>query len=102
MTHLREEESDKYFASRPRASQIGAWASAQSEEMESREELEKKLEELVLKFEEKEKVDRPKHWGGYLISLEEVEFWQGRASRLHDRVKYIKHEGGWKKVILQP
>ena len=102
VTHLREEESDKYFASRPRASQIGAWASAQSEEMESREELEKKLEELVLKFEGKEKVDRPKHWGGYLISLEEVEFWQGRASRLHDRVKYVKHEGGWKKVILQP
>ena len=100
--HLSEEESDMYFASRPRESQIGAWASAQSEEMESRMELEKKLKELKLKFVRKDKVDRPKHWGGYLISLEEVEFWQGRASRLHDRVKYVKHKGGWIKVILQP
>tara|TARA_B000000532_G_C18855599_1_gene401601 strand:+ start:396 stop:1037 length:642 start_codon:yes stop_codon:yes gene_type:complete len=99
---ISDEESDRYFASRPRASQIGAHASDQSREISSREELELKLSNLEAQFDGVDKIPRPKHWGGFRISLEEVEFWQGRASRLHDRVKYIKVGEGWKKVILQP
>ena len=102
VVEISNEESDRYFASRPRASQIGAHASDQSREISSREELEIKLSYLEAQFDGVDQIPRPKHWGGFRISLEEVEFWQGRASRLHDRVKYIKVEEGWKKVILQP
>jgi pyridoxamine 5'-phosphate oxidase len=102
VSHLSDEESDDYFASRPRASQIGAWVSQQSEQMESRQVLDSRLEEFTKKFEGSESVPRPPHWGGYLLSLEEVEFWQGRASRLHDRVKYSKKNGSWETALLQP
>ena len=99
---LSDEENDSYFASRPRGSQVGAWASSQSEEISSREELEKKQIHFKKKFKELNVVPRPPHWGGYRISIEEIEFWQGRASRLHDRVKYNKTSEGWKKSLLQP
>ena len=99
--HLSESDSDAYFASRPRASQIGAWASDQSSILSSRKELEEKYAEFEAKFEGVE-VPRPPHWGGYVIEIADAEFWQGRASRLHDRVRYDKEGSGWKKVLLQP
>jgi len=94
------EQSDEYFNSRPRESQLGAWASHQSEKLESREEIEKRLKELGEKF--PTKVPRPEHWGGYLIQAEKIEFWQGRPSRLHDRIVYEKTENGWKIYRLNP
>ncbi|RUA37473.1 MAG: pyridoxamine 5'-phosphate oxidase [Bacteroidetes bacterium] len=94
--------SDAYFKSRPRGSQIGAWVSPQSESIESREILEKRLEEIELKFKDKE-VERPPHWGGYSVKPTIVEFWQGRPSRLHDRIRYTFSESkNWKIERLAP
>ena len=99
---LSEEESDEYFNSRPLGSRIGAWASPQSEVIEGREVLEKKLVELNAKF-DSEEVTRPPHWGGYRVMPDLIEFWQGRASRLHDRMRYVKDEGGnWKIERVAP
>lgn len=95
-----EEISDNYFASRPRESQLGAWASLQSEELNSRSELERRLSEFNTKF--PEIVPRPPHWGGYQLKPSEIEFWQGRPSRLHDRILYIKHDKYWKIKRLNP
>jgi len=94
-------DSDDYFASRPKASQIGAWASAQSDELETREELERNYEKYAKQFGDKE-ITRPPHWGGYLVVPEVIEFWQGRASRLHDRFKYTKTGSAWKINRLFP
>lgn len=98
---VSEEESDAYFASRPRESQLGAWASMQSEEMSTRDHLEQRLREFTAKFEE-QNVPRPPHWGGYLIEPIYFEFWQGRSSRLHDRIRYQRVEGAWKMSRLFP
>ncbi|HKK38729.1 MAG TPA: pyridoxamine 5'-phosphate oxidase [Cryomorphaceae bacterium] len=99
---LPAEESDAYFESRPRGSQIGAWASDQSSQLENRQELLDKLDSLKEKFEGLE-VPRPDHWGGYLIKPERVEFWQGRESRLHDRILYTQNDdGAWVKQRLSP
>jgi len=95
------EISDAYFASRPRGSQIGAWASAQSQEIQGRQEIEQKVNEMELKFEGKE-VPRPEHWGGYVLIPREWEFWQGRSSRLHDRISYRKEGGSWTMHRLNP
>lgn len=95
-------ESDAYFASRPRESQIGAWASDQSSELKSRTELEEKVAHFTKKFEGKD-VPRPPFWGGYIIKISVFEFWQGRASRLHDRIEYSKDKkGNWRKRRLSP
>lgn len=91
---VSEELSDAYFASRPRGSQIGAWASHQSEELEDRVDLEKRLEMYAEKF--PEDVPRPAHWGGFELKPVLIEFWQGRPSRLHDRIVYEWVDNDWK------
>ena len=94
MAHkIDEATSDAYFASRPRESQLGAWASHQSDLLENRESLQTRLEELSEKF--PNKVPRPPHWGGYFIVPESIEFWQGRPSRLHDRIVFEKQDDSW-------
>lgn len=85
--------SDAYFATRPRGSQLGAWASHQSEMLESREVLEMRIEELSKRF--PGEVPRPPHWGGYVLIPERIEFWQGRPSRLHDRIVFEKTDNQW-------
>jgi len=95
-------ESDDYFFSRPEGSQIGAWASPQSKEIKSRQILEKNIEELKERF-KSEKISRPPHWGGYRLMPSQIEFWQGRPSRLHDRIAYYKEDdGNWNRKRLAP
>lgn len=95
-------ESLKYFATRPRGSQIGAWASAQSEIVSSRSMLEAKYEEIKQKF-AKGEVPLPEFWGGYRVIPESIEFWQGRDNRLHDRFIYTRTDAGsWQVARLAP
>ncbi|MGZ4278629.1 MAG: pyridoxamine 5'-phosphate oxidase [Solirubrobacteraceae bacterium] len=100
---LPESESDAYFASRPRASRIGAWASPQSEVLPSRAELDDRFAEVERRFAGTEDVPRPPGWGGFLVRPDRVELWQGRPSRLHDRVRYDRAaDGTWARVRLAP
>ena len=95
-------ESDAYFQSRPKASQLGAWASPQSQVIENRDVLEKRLAELEEKY-ATEKVPRPSHWGGFRVIPTAIEFWQGRPSRLHDRIRYeLDEKGDWFYQRLAP
>lgn len=99
---ILENLSDGYFESRPRGSQLGAVVSNQSDVIESREALENKLKKLEQEYDGKE-IPRPKHWGGYLVRPSEIEFWQGRANRLHDRIRYkLQEDYNWQIDRLAP
>ncbi|MDP2042496.1 MAG: pyridoxamine 5'-phosphate oxidase [Algoriphagus sp.] len=99
---VSEKESDEYFLSRPRGSQIGAWTSPQSATIADRNELNSRLEEMEKRF-SSEPLTRPDFWGGYRLLPFKIEFWQGRPSRLHDRICYEKHsDGSWKISRLAP
>ncbi len=101
ISKVPSEDSDTYFNSRPVGSRIGAWASPQSKVIVSREIIEEKVQELEKSFENKA-IERPPHWGGYVVSPQLIEFWQGRPSRLHDRIQYTKAENAWKIERLAP
>lgn len=97
---ISAEESDRYFASRPYTSKVGAWASHQSQVLTTKSELVTKAALIAAKY--PLKVPRPPHWGGYIVLPERIEFWQGRPSRLHDRICYHLIEGRWDKARLSP
>lgn len=99
---IDETDSDAYFATRPWSSQIGAWASDQSAPLSSREELEQRWSEFAQKFPDGSIVPRPPHWGGFLVIPTMIEFWQGRYSRLHDRIRYSKAGSAWKPERFYP
>ncbi|MBC5815187.1 MAG: pyridoxamine 5'-phosphate oxidase [Candidatus Eremiobacteraeota bacterium] len=98
---VSDEQSDEYFASRPRGHQLGAWASEQSEIVESRELLDQRLHQFESRFEGQD-VPRPHSWGGYILKPLRVEFWQGRPNRLHDRLLYTREAQQWQIVRLSP
>jgi pyridoxamine 5'-phosphate oxidase len=100
---LSAEASTRYFQSRPKGSQIGAWASPQSTQIESREALEEKVKQLEEDYRSAEALPKPEHWGGYRVVPHRVEFWQGRSSRLHDRIEYaLSEDGSWSVARLAP
>lgn len=96
-----DEESDAYFASRGRDSQLGAWASEQSRPLDSRETFEQRFAEMATKFEGQD-VPRPPHWGGYRVTPTRIEFWQDRAHRLHERRLFTRQDGAWTEGLLFP
>ncbi len=98
---LSDEDSDAYFATRPRGHQLSAWASEQSEAVADRDILDQRVEDYAARF-EGEPVPRPHSWGGFLIVAERVEFWQGCANRMHDRLEYAREGAAWRLRRLQP
>ena len=101
VTQVPARVSDDYFATRPREAQIGAWASRQSEPLADRQELERRLADATARF-DGDDVPRPSFWGGYRLFPEQVEFWQGRRFRLHDRFRYARDGAGWRIERLSP
>ncbi len=98
---ITEKESTRYFQSRPRESQLGAWASNQSQEISGRDVLEKRFNEVKEKYSGR-KIPKPPTWGGFDIAIHEIEFWQGRPGRLHDRIKFSKENSIWQRKRLAP
>jgi pyridoxamine 5'-phosphate oxidase len=99
---MSQASSEPYFSSRPRQSQIGAWASRQSQVIASRAELDRRVAELEQRWPPSVNVPMPDFWGGYVLVPETVEFWQAGAFRLHDRLRYRRHGGGWVLERLSP
>ncbi|MCB1030080.1 MAG: pyridoxamine 5'-phosphate oxidase [Acidimicrobiales bacterium] len=112
VTHVEDAAADEYWSSRPRGSQIGAWASEQSRPVSGRAELDQRQAEVVERFggpDATTPIERPPHWGGYRVGIERIEFWQGQPDRLHDRFEYRRDvsegsegPGGWKIRRLAP
>jgi pyridoxamine 5'-phosphate oxidase len=103
VARVTPEESEQYFHSRPRGSQLGAWASRQSEVIASRQVLEEELAALDRKYGETSEIPLPSFWGGYRLAPVRIEFWQGRSSRLHDRLLYSRQaDGTWARARLSP
>jgi pyridoxamine 5'-phosphate oxidase len=98
---VSEAESAAYFATRPRGSQLAAWASQQSGQLSGREELDQRYAELEREYEGRE-VPLPPHWGGFRLRPEAIEFWQHRDNRLHDRIRYTRAREGWRSELLSP
>jgi pyridoxamine 5'-phosphate oxidase len=98
---VSEQESAEYFRTRPRGSQIGAWASQQSSVLENRRQLEDTFREYEARFKNSE-VPLPPFWGGFILAPQRIEFWQGRANRLHDRLLFTKRGGKWEVARLSP
>ena len=103
VSRVSEDESDAYFASRDRTSQMGAWASAQSEVIPDRPWLEARVDEVSNRFSDGP-VPRPPHWGGFRLAPDAVEFWHSRPNRLHDRLRYVRDDDGdrWRIIRLSP
>lgn len=101
---ISEVDSDAYFHSRPAGSRIGAWVSPQSKVISGRNFLEENYQRLILQYPDENKVPRPPHWGGYIVKPESFEFWQGRSSRLHDRLRFMKNNQSsqWLRERLAP
>jgi pyridoxamine 5'-phosphate oxidase len=101
-SRIDDKRAEDYFHSRPRASQIGAWASPQSTVLSDRTILEERVKQMEERFKDQEVVPKPKQWGGFEVEPLLIEFWQGRASRLHDRIRFMKIEGQWQIHRLSP
>tara|TARA_Y100001970_G_scaffold123657_1_gene153335 strand:- start:641 stop:1225 length:585 start_codon:yes stop_codon:yes gene_type:complete len=102
VNQVDDEEADLYFNSRHYESRIGAWASDQSKKMNDRNEFLKKLDQLKIKYKDKNKVPRPKFWSGWCLNPSSIEFWLGDKYRIHERLKYNRILNNWKKEILYP
>ena len=101
VSRVSTQESEAYFRTRPPGSRLGAWASHQSAVLASREELEARVQDVAVRFPDGD-VPLPPHWGGFRIAPDEIEFWQGRPDRLHDRLLYRRDERGWEISRLSP
>jgi pyridoxamine 5'-phosphate oxidase len=102
VARVAPEESDSYFSQRPRAARIGAWASPQSQEIATRVDLERRVAEFERRYPGASEPPRPPHWGGFRLAAESIEFWQGRPSRLHDRLLFVRRGESWERSRLAP
>ena len=103
VVRVSDKEADEYYNSRAYGSRIGAWASNQSEVLESRKSLDDSIEKFKKKFHDEKKVPRPPNWSGWRLVPEEIEFWRDGDNRIHERLKYVKNNGkGWKRFLLNP